>query len=195
MMLRLRQRARMALLATSSVMVMAGCGGVGRNGAAVGTPPSLTGSIPQSAVVYVTRETPYVPDQPEVLEPVPAGVTPKLSAEAVRQRLVASGEFDLRTLADASSFTVKFGLYTSPSTANPHTMPAYVFSGGPFPWSDCPPSTGPPPGGSPPPGLPTPARGEATPSPTPLVGCYVVIVAGSDDASGGLTDFSNKPAP
>lgn len=177
---RRRRRVRDALASGACVFGLVGCGGVGGGGAAA----SPEDGIPQSAVVAVTSAGSVVTGRRDSLLPIPAGVKPALTAEAVRQRIMGVNAYARVFLREPAKLQVDVGMYTSPLGTPPPdaTTPYYVFSGGPF---DCGPNQGGAPITSPPPGFPT--RNPAYPSPTINTNqtCYVTIVASAKDGSLG----------
>lgn len=108
---------------------------------------------------------------------------PALTAEAVRQRVIAANPYAKVFLLEPAKLKVELGMYTNPLETPPPdaTTPYYVFTGGPF---DC----GPPhlaPVMSPPSGYPTipPASTNHT--------CYATIVASAKDGSLGAGVYTS----
>lgn len=145
------ERRALVICGALAVMVLGGCG------------------VSQSAVITVTSPTPVRLTEGDTLSPLPKGVTPKRSAEAVRQALLDRDPGEQVFLGDVSKLTVKLGVYHDPHTPAGSGKLFYVFSGGPLPKSEsvCQPSQG----------------GSSEP-------CYFIIAVGADDAdaTGGFIE-------
>ena len=190
------RRTRVLLSAVIVLVGVVGCGGAGggAGGGSAATPPSVTGPIPQSAVIRVTSQVHVTPNGRDMLSPLAPTVEPKLSAEAVRQKLLSSRRDMQLYIGDGSEVIVKLGVYDDPLTPTGSGKPFYVFSGGPLPRSDCP-TTGGGPVVSPPPGFPTANPSEVPRTPDPNAPCYFILATGADDAAGGFLETFNAPAP
>lgn len=124
-----------ASMLAGAVVALVSCGGVyGAGSTAPSGSASASSGIPQSSVISVQGSAGAVyPAEGDSLAPVPSGMVPRLSAEAVRKALLASGSGIY--LNDASKLTVKLGVYTNPDLTRPDGTPTvnvlvYVFSGG-----------------------------------------------------------------
>jgi hypothetical protein len=96
--------------------------------------------------VPVTSAAQVLPDAHDNLAPLPAGVTPALSADDVLSSLLQTEGDNAAYLKDSSKLTVEVGLYTDAGLMNASGTPtknvvSYVFEGG---HALCPPSAGPP---------------------------------------------------
>jgi hypothetical protein len=143
--MRVRKAIGTASLWAGTVFALVACGGgYGAGSSEAGSSLSVSSGILQSSVISVqSSEGVLYPTQHDSLAQVQSGVVPRLSAEAVRQALLASGQG--LYLKDASKLTVKLGLYTNTDLHHPDGSPTanllvYDFSGGS---GDCGPRGGP----------------------------------------------------
>lgn len=114
--MQLRNAIGAASLWASTLLVLASCG-------------DSTG-IPQSSVIMVQAPEGAIATQHDSLAPISSGMTPRMTAEAVRQALLASAMAKGLYLDDVSKLTVKLGLYTNPDLNGTANVLVYVFSGG-----------------------------------------------------------------
>ena len=151
------------------VLLMTGC--AGQSGGRGPQNKNLTTSL---VPVPVTSAAQVLPDAHDILAPLPAGVTPALSADEVLGRLLQTEGDNAAYLKDSSKLTVEVGLYTNEGLLTASRTPtenavSYVFEGGQAP---CPPSAGPPlPSGSPSPTSSQPTR------------CTAVFIANGNDGT------------
>ena len=159
-----------ASLPVATLFVLASCGGAYAAGSSPSGPETPANGFPQSSVISVQQIESVFSSEHDSLAPLPTGVLPRMSAEAVRQQLLAAGEG--LYLSDASKLTVKLGLYTNRDLGRPDgsattNVLVYVFSGGS---GDCGPRGGPP---------SAPAE---TPTP-PQKPCTSVVIANATNGS------------
>lgn len=128
-------------LVTTCILGASACGGVVGDVHGGGQAPATTASaapgpgISQGNVVTVTQPEKVLPNQNDSLAPLAAGVSPQLTAEQVRDRLLALDPGDPLYLHDATRLVVKLGSYTNQRLPNTNGKPiigvvSYVFSGG-----------------------------------------------------------------
>lgn len=182
----MRPQSKLAWLVPAScaiaVVLVSGCGDQTVTGSSALHPAPSSGAASATPVASPTR---IVADQHDVLQPPSSGARPKLSAEQVRQLLIASGnQAAAAYLESTDGLRVSLGTYTNQDLRDEagqqiQNMLSYVFTSS----GNCPP----PVGGvqqSSPPGSP-PSQGETG-------RCSAVVIANAD--TGELLEIITSPA-